>query len=52
MTGMRRFVRKFVLPLAAAAAVLGVVSLANAADSHDAIAVKAAVTVADDISWQ
>ncbi|WP_158834778.1 hypothetical protein [Streptomyces sp. NRRL S-350] len=52
MTDMRRFVRKVVLTLAVAAAVLGAGSLADAADSHGAIATRAAVTVADDISWQ
>ncbi|MET8541538.1 hypothetical protein ABZW03_12930 [Kitasatospora sp. NPDC004799] len=52
MTDMRRFVRKIVLSLAVAATVLGVGSIANAADSHDAISVQAAVSVADDISWQ
>ncbi|MFJ7247378.1 hypothetical protein ACIQWA_22430 [Kitasatospora sp. NPDC098652] len=52
MTDMRRFVRKVVLSAAVAAAALGVVSLANAADSHDTTAIKAAVSVADDISWQ
>lgn len=40
------------LCFAIAAAVLGVGSLANAACSHDVTTVKAAVTVADDLSWQ
>ncbi|MEU1290269.1 hypothetical protein [Kitasatospora sp. NPDC005856] len=52
MTDMRRFVRKIVLSLAVAAAVLGVGSLANVADSHDAINVNATASVLDDISWQ
>ncbi|MFD8750536.1 hypothetical protein ACFV0O_06100 [Kitasatospora sp. NPDC059577] len=52
MTDMRRFVCKVVLSLAVAAAVLGAGSLADAVDSHGAIDTRAAVTVADDISWQ
>ncbi|GAB7182029.1 hypothetical protein ATKI12_1860 [Kitasatospora sp. Ki12] len=52
MTDMRRFVRKVVLSLAVAAAVLGAGSLAHVADSHNAIAVEATASALDDISWQ
>ncbi|MGW7447847.1 hypothetical protein [Kitasatospora sp. NPDC054795] len=52
MTDMHQFVRVVVLSLVAVAAVLGAGSLVSAADSHDAIAVNAAVSIADDISWQ
>lgn len=48
---MRRFVRKGVLLLAAAAAVFGATCLADALDSHGAATVEAAVAVADDLAW-
>ncbi|MFF2541260.1 hypothetical protein ACFVUY_01695 [Kitasatospora sp. NPDC058063] len=52
VTDMHQFVRVVVLSLVAVAAVLGAGSLVSAADSHDAIAVNASVSIADDISWQ
>ncbi|MFI6154198.1 hypothetical protein ACIBCA_16105 [Kitasatospora sp. NPDC051170] len=52
MTDMRRFARIFILSLAVTAAVLGVNSLANAANPHGTTVVQAAVSIADDTSWQ
>ncbi|MFE4396387.1 MULTISPECIES: hypothetical protein [Streptomycetaceae] len=52
MTEMRRFVCKIVFSLAVVAAVVGAGSLAIGADSQDGTAGRAAVAIADDISWQ